>query len=394
MQKMSVLSFLLLMAFAAGSQSPYTITAANFPVYTDQNFDGPNNISALNFTPSGNGNWDFSTVHSGNTNSTFFVEETDPFYTNAGIDVYSDNFKTLTPGLGYIVYNEFDFNSNGVFDRGIYVGPQAYGIGGLTGNNADSLKFPLQGDVYQGGRQVMKFPATHQSAWYSENRRVVNFTLTVAAAGLNNTPVQHVFTIFRQDSIVGWGQMRVDAGGVSSVPYNVLIMRTYQYAVDSFFIGGAPAPAALLAGFGISQGQKTDYLRRYTTYREGFSTPLMIVLYTNDSFTTQQGAYFDKDNLATSAAHEPAREKYPAVLFPNPTTSGNLAVQFTDEIPVISSYSITDRRGRTVQSGNSTVREGLLTLRLDSQLPAGGYVLRIFGEQNQPLFTEKFIHGQ
>ena len=50
---------------------------------------------------------------------------------------------------------------------------RTFSLSALTGNNADSLTFPLQGAILSAGRQVMKFPATYTTAWNSQSRRVV-----------------------------------------------------------------------------------------------------------------------------------------------------------------------------------------------------------------------------
>ncbi|MBL7782896.1 MAG: T9SS type A sorting domain-containing protein [Saprospiraceae bacterium] len=391
MKKVTLLSGFCFFVFHVFAQTPFTITADNFPVYSTENYRSIQNPVGANLTPSPNGSWDFSSLQGGNATSNYFTEETDPFYLDAGVDVYIDNFKALNANVGYLLFDEYDFNENGVEDKGVYVNEQAYGLGAMTGNPADSMKFPFQGAIFPQGRKIIQFPATYQSAWHSASRRVINFTMKVAAAGLNNTPCQHIYTIFRSDSISGWGKMRIHTGEATSIEYNVLIHRVNQYAIDSFFIAGAPAPAAILAAFGIMQGQQTGFVNRYSVYREGFSRPLAIFQYGTNNFTTPTRAVFDTEDLTATTGVLAPNALYSTMLFPNPASTGQLTLQFMGNVPATSDYTVVDIQGKTVQQGTAVLENGALNLQLQEGLPNGNYVLSVLGDKKQTLLTETFV---
>lgn len=392
MQKNYTLIVLLALPMLAFSQSPFTITENNFPFYGVQLYERIASPTGINLIPGANGNWDFSAFHSTDTLQNVYFEETDPFYTNAGIDVYIRDFKALNSNLGYLLFYEFDFNSTGVQEKGIYVDPQAYALTAFTGNPLDSLKFPLQTAVYPSGIQTMQFPATYQSDWQSQSRRVVNFTLSVQAAGLNNTPCQHIYTIFRTDNLVGWGKMRVYSGGGSSIPYDVLINRVSEYAVDSFFVNGSPAPPVLTAAFGITQGQQTDVNKNYVVYREGYSTPLAIFSYGANNYITPGALFFDVENLTTiTGVTGPEQPAYSTLLFPNPSSTGELVLQVFGEAPPVSTYRILDLQGRMVQSGTADLATGRLHVQLNDELPNGNYVLQVLSDRKQTTMNEQFV---
>lgn len=391
MKNVCTLLLLCCLAAAASGQTPFTITANNFPIYGIQTYRGPN--TGPNLTPAANGNWDYSALSASGTVQSPYIVETDPFYTQAGVDVYIDDFKNLTPQLGYIVYNEFDFNSAGVFDKGIYIDPQAYGLGAFSGNNLDSIRFPFQGYIYPTSRKIMEFPATFGSNWSSQNRRWVNFDLTVTALGLNKVPGQHVFTTFRTDSIIGWGTMRVYTAAGPSIAYGVLIDKINQYAVDSFYLAGAPAPTALLTAFGMTQGQQTGINKRYAVFREGYSTPLAVFLYGSNNYTTPTAIYFDADNLTPTTSVGDLNElQYATLLFPNPSRSGQINVQFSGNLPAVTQYQVIDLQGRILQSGRADISQGFFQVQLEQQAPAGRYFLQLTDENNQPVVSESFIH--
>lgn len=48
---------------------------------------------------------------------TYYMVQTDPFYTSSGIDVYIDEFKSLNANLGYILFYEYDFHLGGVEEK-------------------------------------------------------------------------------------------------------------------------------------------------------------------------------------------------------------------------------------------------------------------------------------
>ena len=391
MKKFTLLTGFCLIVFHVFAQTPFTITADNFPVYSVENYRSIQSPVGASLTPSANGSWNLSNVQGGDPYTNNFVEETDPFYTNAGVDVYIDNFKSLNASLGYLIFDEFDFNANGVEDKGVYVNEQAYGLGALTGNQTDSIKFPFQGAIFPQGRKTMQFPATYQTAWHSASRRVINFTMKVAAVGLNNAPCQHIYTIFRSDSIAGWGKMRIHTGDATSIEYNVLIDRITQYAVDSFFIAGTPAPPTLLAAFSITQGQQTGFFNRYSVYREGFSRPLALLNYGTNNFTTPIRVLFDTEDLTATTGVLSPDAMYATMLFPNPASTGQLTLQFMGNIPAVSHFTVVDMQGKTVQQGTAVLENGALNLQLHEGLPNGDYVLSVLNDKKQTLVTEKFV---
>lgn len=391
MKKLSTLLVFSCWTLLAFGQTPFTITSGNFPEYSTQNFNGPNNFNGNKIIPVADGDWDLSSYNGPEIAVNDYQVETIPFYTQAGIDVYLSDFKNLNANLGYLLDYEIDFNLAGVFEKGIYVPQQAYTLGALTGNPLDSLTIPNQGAILSSGRQTMKFPATHTSSWSSQSRRVVDFNLSVTALGLNKTPCQHVFTVFRTDSIAGWGKLRVYANGSASVPYDVLIHKSAQYTVDSFFVGGAPAPPALLTAFGITQGQQTGLSFRYNAFREGLSTPLSILLFPNNNYLTPSALYFDTDNLLTSAVENPENLGYSTLLFPNPSSADFLNLQISGNIPALSHYEILDMQGRIVQSGATAPNATNLQLELNQQLSNGTYLLRILDDKKQTAITEQFV---
>ena len=394
MKSFITLSVLLLTSKLLISQTAITLDLTNMPIPSGTyNYLRNSIVNPPSPTAFENQNWDYSSFDGPNMATSQWVLETDPFYTNYGIDCYGSFFKELSPalGLGYNTDSELDFNETGVYEKGIYVAQQSYSLGALTGNTADNITFPVQGYILDNPRKVMQFPMTMNSHWESVSKRTNNFTLKVAAYGLNNVPGAHVCEFFRKDSIVGWGTLRVHTSAGSSIPYPVLVDQVKQYSLDSFYLGGAPAPTAILNAFSVTQGQKADQGYVYNFYREGFFTYLMRLDYRGDTtFTNINRSYVHTDDLATSGVGESIGYEYSTVLFPNPSNGENIQLMIQGKAIDQVSYFITDYSGRIVQSAQQQPLAGnTLPINMTSELPAGVYVLSVQDASNATIAVEQ-----
>lgn len=385
-----LLSFLAFVS-ATFAQTPITIGAADVPI------PGVFNITSLTAanppapTIGANQTWDYSAYTTTNVFTNDYQAETDTFFTNAGIDVYYDAFKVMSPtlGLGYNTSFEFDFNANGIEDKGLYVYGISNTLGSITGNNNDSLKIPTQKSLLSQPRKFMEFPVTANSAWASDSRRAVNFTITASVFGLNNAPAQHVYHYLRKDSVIGWGKLSVHTAGGSSIPYDVLQIQSENYALDSFYLAGAPAPAQLLNAFSVSQGQKTQiaYMRNF--HRKGYFNYLVRFSYGEDNtYTNVASSFYHTDNLTTVGIEDEVA--YSTLIFPNPANGNEIFFQMLGKNVLASQYSITDIQGKRIYEGNSEeMGAGNLKLYLPENIENGLYFIQIKDADNQTLTTEK-----
>lgn len=389
------ISVLLLTSNVLWSQAPISLNYSDFPVavgtYTYNLIPGAN-VPAP--TSGANQSWNYAALTSTDNQTLTYWEEIDPFYTAEGIDIYVSFFKELSPALalGFKTFSELDLNEEGFAEEGIYVEEQSYPLGALTGNNSDNLSFPLQGFILNAPRQVMQFPMTVGSAWESTSRRAYNFTLKVTAFGLNNTPGQLVSTFVRKDSVVGWGKLRVYTPNGPSVPYDVLMGRTIQHSVDSFFLGGAPAPPALLNAFSVTQGQQSDVTHQYNFYRaENLNFLLRFNYESDNTFTTPENVLVNTDNLSAdpSSTGDLQVATYSTVLFPNPSNGQRINLLIQGKTVAEASYTLTDVLGKTVQSGAAQPLSGnTLSFQVASELPAGTYILNVHDTAHQLIASE------
>jgi hypothetical protein len=198
-----------------------------------------------------------------------YYTEDDAFFTQANLEVARKTEKKFVPGFVYLYSSVIAFPGDGIYEAGINVPAQSYPLTGFTGKATDHLDIPAQHYILDEPKKIIEFPMQEGSSWSSESRRTVDFNLTVGAYGLNNVPAQHVWTVYREDKIVGHGKIRIYHPDGPSEYYDVLKTEVTEYAIDSFYLGGKPAPAALLKAFGAAQGQKITIDNRVNFYRKG-----------------------------------------------------------------------------------------------------------------------------
>lgn len=215
------------------------------------------------------GNKDFSLLGEGEEVGMNYYTEDDPFFTQANLEVARKTEKKFVPGFVYLYSSVMAFPGDGIYEAGIKVPQQSYPLNSFTGNAADHLDIAEQHYILDEPKKIIEFPMQEGSSWSSESRRSIHFNLTVAAYGLQDVPAQHVWTVYREERIVGHGKIRLYNPDGPSRYYEVLKSEITEYAIDSFYLAGQPAPAALLKAFGAAQGQKITIDNRVNFYRKG-----------------------------------------------------------------------------------------------------------------------------
>ncbi len=366
-----------------------TITVADAPVPTAVS-EFYSRIGGIITSPTVGNNisWDY-TSYSGPLVTLDYAVETDAFFTAAGCNRgLTGQDKHLNANLVYYYAPKYDFNSSGIYEKGIDIAEQLYDISIYTGSAGDSFKVDEQRHILSTPSIIREYPITLGSSWSSVSRRITNFKLTIADAGMSNTPCTHVYYAHRSDTVVGWGKMKVYTASGPSAEYDVLMDKITDYMVDSFYVGSSPAPAALLSGFGLSQGQKTDAANRYMFLIKGtFSYLASIVYYDDMTFTTVGAININKSDLPASVSSVEGGT-YTTVLFPNPANGNEVNLMINGPVKA-DSYSITDMQGRVVEQGSADMRQNILHVSYSAGLPAGQYMLTV-NSGNSRIASETF----
>ena len=241
-----------------------------------------------------NQTWDFSklaeTATSTNGGATFLTPANTAYptatYTYVSTLVRSVGGAT-SPSVPVTLFSEI--SDVGSYDLG-------YSQDAVSAINVPSLgatiNYAVQNLTYTGTTKYpnVLFPAKFGNATTNTNGIVLtsNFTVTAAALGLNKTPGQTKITSSVTMDIVGSGTANLK--GIGNV--RVLVAKNTWSDITNYFLGGAPAPAALLTNLGIADGAVTTG----STYRfiaEGLGTVGFIDVNANGVIT---GVSFRKGN--------------------------------------------------------------------------------------------------
>ena len=372
------------MSTIAGAQSAITITNTGYSTTLPATDTARvvSNIAAYSSlgVAGTNQSWDAGTaMYSGPT----YYDRLAPTNTAFPTATYRGNlFTTFASGLQYVTSGYYTLSGGGIVRIGEEVRTrQALPIGAVSGNNADSVIFPVQTISYTGGgTPELVFPATIGTSWSSSVGSTLDFNLTYNPF-FNSAPGQRRILRTAKDTVVGWGRMRVmnEATSQPSGWMNVLQVRSSATIRDSFYLNGSPAPATLLTPFNLQQGQITavTYVK---FYRAGEHTPLAELTY-NAAASSGAPAKMNVSQMRlaspTSIAGVDAADG--VALFPNPVRGGSVGVKLPAGVSF--HYQIIAITGAVTAEGTlkaSAAGEAFVALPADA--PTGIYYLTLHSE--------------
>lgn len=355
---------------ATASQAQITLTMGNVaqsPTFQANVSEGSGTIDAPGH--GANRNWDYSTLQADFSGPVNYRPATRTGFTGFTRYYNGSAYLGMIP-LPSEYYTHI--TAEGLFEVGSYKLPQAVGVGSFSGNNADSLKFAGSNNIFSSPAPLLKFPCTYGSTWNADHVFNTPFSLTVSAFFLNNTPGSQRQRVYKTDSVVGWGKLILPTSSGPSNPADVLLIKTSKFYVDSYFLNGNPAPAALLTAFGLAQSD-TSYQHSYEFYAAGGELPLLSIWMDEDweafGFQYRSNGVFP---LAGNSLQTQSRQVYP-----NPVQAGQL-LRFG--LPAISSQvhvSILDMQGRQVHNWAGDAATAGNGIRIPAALSPGRYIYSV-----------------
>jgi hypothetical protein len=371
-------SFMLGSSLSAMSQA--VITADNFPrgtTFTDYSYrslpgviapptEGPDQV------------WDYSSLQ---LDQIFAIEYTDATQDPALPEALNSSERNLAFQVFPIPSQHYEaIDQDGWYGYGRTTADARYSITAISGGPKDTLRFPGTAMPFEGRINNLQFPATYGDHWSQSMTEVMPFELTVAAFGLNKTPGAYRRLIHQDRSITGHGQMvlpREDGG--PTLPVEVLMIKVVRTAVDSYYLGGMPAPAQLMGAFGLTQGSTTaDSF--YIFYAPDFGAPVFDYAIGSDI------AFYRPYAEATVSVN---RDIPTTVLhaFPNPVKAGGILNVELESPAQQGRYRICDALGRIVdESVFTTVDPHQLMIPISAAIQSGMYVVQV-------LDTEGHVQG-
>ena len=201
--------------------------------------------------------WDFSTYKS----STATAGTTNYLAPQA-----NTMFKTATYGLKYVsrvlglnlnITNHYEISSNGYYNLGSQIQQSSTSLG-----NGIVLSTVDYENAWTPKSLLWKFPIVYKESYTSESAIKESFKLTAPPFGLTNAPTDRVQAVKQQGQVVGWGKLILpsDAKVVTS---EVLLLKLTTTSTLTYFLNSNPAPAALLGGLGLTQGETSTRVYYY-----------------------------------------------------------------------------------------------------------------------------------
>lgn len=367
-----LLTLLTASPLLAPAQAPLVLTAANFPVNPTAT-ERSQTASLSGVVPpvrGANRSWDYSLLTPGAGPTTRQYTAGTP----AGLPGATRFYPALLNfGAFALVSNQYEGSSaTGWYDAGFQIPYQRFWVGAATGGANDSLIFAAQAKAYAPRPVNLPFPASYEQRFTNSlYRGITDYRLKVSAFGLNNTPGQYVQRAsFQADSVVGWGTLRIPAaGGAPSNPVRVLLVRQERTQVDSIYLGGAPAPPALLAAFGFTQGLSSRNVT-WTFYRENSAQPVLTIFQDPATGRVTNARYSLEANIGLGTRAGRLAE---LAVAPQPATE-TLTLHGAGLPGEVLQAELRDLSGRCVAAGALTVGVPGPLLR---GLPGGLYLLQL-----------------
>ena len=262
----------------------------------------------------------------------------------------------------------------------------------VTGSAKDTLYIPAAAFQYTDNqyKYPIKYNDEVEDKWLIKR----NYNLSVAAFGLNKTPGQVRTSFVSAKSIDAWGKVVLPdfKNKGKKVTYATLLQATQRTSVDSVFLGGAPAPPALMQAFGLVQGQEE------TTLELNFLVPgfkeFAVSAEVDENFKptyllVSQEAGFVGGALVGA---KDAAEQIEINVFPNPSANGNFTLNF--EKPSVKDWTVKiyDISGREINQ-NVVSGYGKINQNINIATGKGVYFYALFNE-NQQFVTNGILEVQ
>ena len=328
--------------------------------------------------------WDYSGLKDSSNLASLrnFATATNPTFTAKGATrLYGYENLIAGAALPGVQYEKNDANAHATVGYRLPYKVRV-AIGSATGNSSDTLYFPMETRVYKNPRPIIKYPATFNSNWSWIDTERDSFFLSIQNLGMDSTPGYRQRHAFQRDTVVGWGALTVPvypAKG-SSIKYDVLMVKSYYRAMDSFYVGGNPAPAMLLTAFGLNQGSGfvSTY---YSFYRAGHSNPIMQI-FTDTLGKRATSVTYDPQNTALAGIEELTYDAISAKAYPNPVINNKLTVSFEKATAGSWKVSIYSTTGQEVYKQNVQGQGNVnASLELPAVLSGGMYFYSVQDEK-------------
>jgi len=321
-----------------------------------------------------------------------YYQASDAFFTNA-LHYEAARLELSAFGVPTDFYYRLDNNGYTEFAKEQH--DSTMSLEDITGTPGDQVHFGPDKQLYTGQNSHIVFPLTYGKQWTDDYSRTTPFDITVSAYGLTNTPGYHKHIAKHENEVTGSGKLYMSYKQYTADTMEVLLVKNTITYVDSFYLGGNPAPDQLLSALGLQQGLTTTYTK-YTFFRKGYGD---VLLELNSDFNTPGSSvtkmYCNVDGIkGINLSVSPIASDYTATkLYPNPASAhSTIQVVLPSEANQPANYRMLDIQGKEVQSQIPFTQSGTqVSMNLPSKAQNGVYLLQALDATGTVLFQRKVI---
>lgn len=267
--------------------------------------------------------WDYGNLTIAAPTSFTVTAGTHPDLPTANIITTSNEvFLGLIP-RDFIFYESLNTDFYGTIGQAATGGSTS--LAPITGSDSDTLNILPSFNAYENPSYYYQFPIALGDAATTPYSVSTGYNLTVAAFGLDHVPGLFKTDISHLETVNGYGTLILPhPDGIGTVSIEALLRKDIETRVDSIFLGGAPAPDALLGAFGLVQGAVSTQTT-YSFVTKGLSRSAF-------TFSVSDGEYSSilmADALRdfSTSTQKIAPDLLSIETFPNPS-NGNFTIAF------------------------------------------------------------------
>ncbi|MCW3121340.1 MAG: Por secretion system C-terminal sorting protein [Flavipsychrobacter sp.] len=370
---MKYILLLFVLLYSQTSSAQIVLTSSSYTSTFAGKVDTFPNVTVATIPASTKGTnqlWDFSSVTSAaSTYDTCLHLPTGTTFTTAQ---YSRN---LVDPIGY--YNipctvAGGINVNGVVAYGTHFNKQVISIDSITSNTLDTMTIYEQDVVFSKPQRKISFPTSYLKTWGDTVSAVILGKVTAPVVSMHDAPLEIHITYSEQDTITGWGTMKVknSKGGIANV--KVLQVKSVVNRVDSTFINGTFLSTTLKHYFWLPDGWVSSSYK-YVYYTANEVAPIADVDY-DYYYTTPLGAKVLNKNYPTDGIL--LIDNKPQIsVFPNPVTDHTLFVSASGNIGSLD-YKIIDMQGKIMAKATLN-GNAINAIKLPDIIAPGIYYLQV-----------------
>jgi hypothetical protein len=353
------------------------------------------NVGALSLPAHGGSQvYDYTNIVDESSFGSYYeASDNNPNFPNAdAMQTYSSFLSTLEITGNRAYYKK---DQNALYYLGFETPVGSYEIGSVSMHPEDSIWF-VGSHTYHGTNvPIIEYPITvapQNSSWAASYDEITDFEITVTMANIIQAPGQLKQSVQQHDTVVGYGILTLPStANIPSNGYFTKLVRETVTTVDSFFLGGQPAPPALLAQFSLSQGE-VNTIHRYKFFAHDPLQPKMrstlMVLNLNSAANAVIGGSYDLD-FYSSVSVQKFGEEFSPVISPNPAAS-RTALQFQRPLDQNIKLVVMDMHAKVVKEINGKRGSDEVTIEVDG-LGSGMYLVYVYDEGGAFLASRKLI---